>query len=540
MTNFNPCTFVLSLLLILTNSTFSFAGAEPVFGIIKGVTTSQFALCWLPGEKPAAPITINGTSTIVKSNGDCYITSGMTLTAPYVVEVDSKVYKYDAGGLLVAPVAPFKFRATKGSGYQYTFDVVADQIPAAGFASAKINGVDYPVTKIGTRFTTVADNIVLPAGKMVVELGSKRFSYQDAASNIVVAPAEPRTMVSASYQLETEWDAYEMPKNMTSMKIDGVDYTGSIVGNRFVLSATSFATKLSSKMVMTYRGVTKSFDMAATTGTLATLRQPEVPVANLYMDPGTTSGCGKVELTWSDGLEMPSNLKSISVNDDSSIGTVTGTKFSTNVSVTCASNNTYTLRVAGLDDPIIYDATLPIELSSFDANYDEDYSHTMVEWTTELEVDLERFEVQRALESDRFETIHTIYTKGETTESSAYQYIDNDLPFNFSGWAYYRLKAIDLDGSSESFDVVSVYIGGRDIKGDITAFPNPASESVNIKTEQAAGLTLFNSNGAQVLTATLEPGISIVDLNNLPMGNYFGKFIKVDGSVSTIKIQKIN
>lgn len=114
---------------------------------------------------------------------------------------------------------------------------------------------------------------------------------------------------------------------------------------------------------------------------------------------------------------------------------------------------------------------LPIELLSFTG---QAQSNTVeLSWITASEINNDYFEVQRSTDAVNFTTIGKVSGSGTTLLQSDYGFTDNSP---YSGINYYRLKQVDYDGESETFNVISVYFSGLISNSNaysISVYPNP-------------------------------------------------------------------
>ncbi len=125
------------------------------------------------------------------------------------------------------------------------------------------------------------------------------------------------------------------------------------------------------------------------------------------------------------------------------------------------------------------DAALPLTLLSFEAATEE--NHVALAWATADEVNTSHFEVQRSGDGNYFKSIGRVNSRGEG--KSAYTFDDHSpLP---SAVSYYRLKMIDLDDSYTYSAIVSISV----TSDNVLLFPNPATETVNIRTGVSGTIT---------------------------------------------------
>jgi hypothetical protein len=168
---------------------------------------------------------------------------------------------------------------------------------------------------------------------------------------------------------------------------------------------------------------------------------------------------------------------------------------------------------------------LPVELSSFDAEYMEDLDVVNVHWTTESERDNDYFEVERSADGINFEVIGKVEGAGTTTNETHYMHVDNDP---FLGVNYYRLNQFDISGESKYSEVVTVNILD-DMYDILTVFPNPTeglTEVIfNSYSKQDVQLKITSSTGQEIvnmpMTATPGGNRFDLDLSDYADGMYF-------------------
>lgn len=116
---------------------------------------------------------------------------------------------------------------------------------------------------------------------------------------------------------------------------------------------------------------------------------------------------------------------------------------------------------------------LPVELTKFIALEKE--RSVDLSWQTESEIDFSHFILERSADGSNFERLTSIMGSGNINTPSNYLYND---PSPFTGWNYYRLKMIDLDGTYEfsNIEVVSI-----DDEATLEIYPNPVKDVIQIK-----------------------------------------------------------
>ncbi|MDY0152247.1 MAG: endonuclease, partial [Candidatus Cloacimonas sp.] len=155
----------------------------------------------------------------------------------------------------------------------------------------------------------------------------------------------------------------------------------------------------------------------------------------------------------------------------------------------------------------------PVEISSFEVTLNED-GNALVAWTSVSETDLRGYHIYRS-ESPQPATAEmiTLFMIPATNTSTAqnYSFIDENIPGgDFSGYLYYWLEAISLDGTPAFFGPDSIYIlpSGLEDPSAIpvaimsSVYPNPFTNTVNIEYSLKDGspveIQIFNLKGQRV------------------------------------------
>lgn len=150
----------------------------------------------------------------------------------------------------------------------------------------------------------------------------------------------------------------------------------------------------------------------------------------------------------------------------------------------------------GVLNPLV--AALPINLLSFAGQYHKNNNSVELNWTTENEINNDRFDIMASTDGKNYVSIATQRGKGNSNQRQDYQYVDNKDISEKSKTHYYRLKQIDFDGEFSYSNIVAIHIDKDD---DIHIYPNPIKQGqlINIKSENTTGFTLYNSIGQRVL-----------------------------------------
>jgi hypothetical protein len=123
---------------------------------------------------------------------------------------------------------------------------------------------------------------------------------------------------------------------------------------------------------------------------------------------------------------------------------------------------------------------LPVELMEFVA--EPAGREVMVSWATGSEQNSDHFMVERSTDGEHFEAIGRVGAAGTSGMTLRYTWPDKHP---VQGWNYYRLKQVDIDGTSAYSPVRSVFMSDR--PSTIEVYPNPANDVVNIVLDELSG-----------------------------------------------------
>jgi hypothetical protein len=164
---------------------------------------------------------------------------------------------------------------------------------------------------------------------------------------------------------------------------------------------------------------------------------------------------------------------------------------------------------------------LPVELSAFTAvakNLD-----AQLAWTTASEKDNDHFDVERSLNGTDFVKIAEVKGQGSSTRATDYTRTDAGIGAKAAGLVYYRLKQVDVDGTTTFSPVRTVSFGK--VVPAITLYPNPATSATSLDLTLlptgAYRVSVLDAAGRVVLNTTLEAGLThALDLNTIASGTY--------------------
>ncbi|MGB5850337.1 MAG: T9SS type A sorting domain-containing protein [Ignavibacteriaceae bacterium] len=172
-----------------------------------------------------------------------------------------------------------------------------------------------------------------------------------------------------------------------------------------------------------------------------------------------------------------------------------------------------------------YTGPLPVELVSFSARIND--TEIILNWLTATEVNNYGFEIQRSVQTDKWEVLGFVEGHGNSNSPKEYSFTDAEV--NSSGIYYYRLKQIDNDGSYEFSKTIEVNFGSP-ISFELSQnYPNPFNPSTtisfNLPKSGVVTLKVYNLMGEEITTLAegfREAGIHSFNFNaeGYPSGMY--------------------
>ncbi len=162
--------------------------------------------------------------------------------------------------------------------------------------------------------------------------------------------------------------------------------------------------------------------------------------------------------------------------------------------------------------------SLPITLLFFKGQAESNV--VKLEWASAVEHNLDHYVIARSRDGVNFERIASVKGLGNTVERQDYSYEDTDpLP----GVSYYTLESVDLDFSSQAFDIIHIDWSGPIRKHEVNVYPNPVVDGVvhvklSYHPEIGGSVAIFDGQGRQIAERPTEPAETTYDLE-LPAGS---------------------
>lgn len=182
-------------------------------------------------------------------------------------------------------------------------------------------------------------------------------------------------------------------------------------------------------------------------------------------------------------------------------------------------------------------AALPVTIASVKAV--QKNSNVAVEWKVENQSKMQQYEIEKSADGNQFTKVASI--AANNSDAATYNWIDAHA---ITGYNYYRIRSVDINGQATYSQVVKVQMGTS--SSPISVYPNPAvNATVNVQlTNQPAGVyyvRLINPLGQVIVAKQMvhNEGSSteVVNWNNRSArGNYHLEITKPGGTTETISL----
>ena len=186
---------------------------------------------------------------------------------------------------------------------------------------------------------------------------------------------------------------------------------------------------------------------------------------------------------------------------------------------------------------------LPVELITFNGALQNNTA--LLKWTTENEMNLSHFVVERSIDGNNYKSIGQVSASGNSRSRSNYSLIDHEVSNLQSDVVYYRLMIVDKDNIYRYSKVITISLYDRN--SIVSVSPNPVSHSaqirINAKKTGTAEWKLVDNAGRTIQQSQIkvQTGIPIsfqVNMESLANGTYY-LLVTGAGLDRKIKVQKM-
>ena len=167
---------------------------------------------------------------------------------------------------------------------------------------------------------------------------------------------------------------------------------------------------------------------------------------------------------------------------------------------------------------------LPVKLTDFFGSYDAKDKEVNLSWVTDKEFQNRKFILERSYDGLYYEIIGEQNSQGNSNSRQYYNAVDENPTLN--GFNYYRLQWLNMDGTTDYSEVMTVAVNDN-LKDGFLIRPNPVLDILEISFDdppmQGGEIMIYNAFGQLLKTIPLQQAVSRkmqVDLSGLDNGLY--------------------
>ena len=186
-------------------------------------------------------------------------------------------------------------------------------------------------------------------------------------------------------------------------------------------------------------------------------------------------------------------------------------------------------------------STLPVTFGGL--NVKKAGANADVSWTTLAEINNSHFIVERSDDGASFKAVGKVNSKQNGNSVQNYNFLD---PINATATViYYRIKQVDVDGSTSFSATVALRLGNNTMRR-LSTYPNPFINSIRVEIESGKTedvmLRINSVTGQTIITKriNLQRGNNVINVDNLETlkkGMYIMELVSSEGS-KTVQLIK--
>jgi hypothetical protein len=180
---------------------------------------------------------------------------------------------------------------------------------------------------------------------------------------------------------------------------------------------------------------------------------------------------------------------------------------------------------------------LAVTWQNFSAALESNRSVSLT-WSVSQEINNKGYSVERSSDQSAWNEIAFVENKMDAQLTAQYDYVDNNPA---SGTNYYRIAAVDMNGSIKYSEIRSVSLD-KNVSSEVNVWPNPAKSSVYIQnngTDNNLRMQIYDPFGKTIASNILHTGKNEVNISDLPAGTYIVHTQKTNGETQNQKIIKL-
>ncbi len=175
---------------------------------------------------------------------------------------------------------------------------------------------------------------------------------------------------------------------------------------------------------------------------------------------------------------------------------------------------------------LVPNTILPITLSSFNAECNQEQQKVTLKWTTDSEHLSSHFTIQRSTGNDLWTVVGSVQAAGESNQLLQYEMIDNNPERNEV--AYYRLVQYDFNGDFEVFGPISSNCFSS--SEGMRIQPNPATSSIQVFIDSQSfnehdAILITDLSGKEIWRSTAS-NLQLISIDDWQKGMYIVHFVQ--------------
>lgn len=177
-----------------------------------------------------------------------------------------------------------------------------------------------------------------------------------------------------------------------------------------------------------------------------------------------------------------------------------------------------------------------VPVTMLDLKATKQQAKVILDWSTATESNSSHFIVEHSSNGIEYDQLNRVQAAGNS--STLRQYTSND-EHPYTGWNYYRIKEVDLDGKVMYSKVAAVAF---DKTTTAVVYPNPTSGDVTLNMTNSSNsflsYALYDAEGRLLLTSAISGDKTIIHTASLAPATYVLKFTDKKSELQSLKIIK--
>jgi hypothetical protein len=165
----------------------------------------------------------------------------------------------------------------------------------------------------------------------------------------------------------------------------------------------------------------------------------------------------------------------------------------------------------------------------------QDNKSVSVSWTVSEQTNNKGYYVEHSNDGSTWSEIGFVADNGSVAGNAEYNFTDNNP---HAGTNYYRIHAIDMNGSGNYSEIKTVSIQNITVS-NLQIWPNPAKDVIKIQNNSNCTIArIYSQSGSMVNESVLKSGTNSMNVSMLPFGAYIVNIKDANGQNYNMKFIK--